>query len=289
MVRKLVFLDIDGTLMDSGGFVPPSALTACREARRQGHLLYICSGRPRPQISDGVLAIGFDGVVSSGGAHIETGNTTGEIPYRGNIIFDAAFPVETVKQLAAYFHSRQCGFSIENNNRVLSNRRYISYWEFILNYLAAEKKDSKLVSNIMDLINNSLPEDPESYDASVYKGVNKIIFAGGSFDEVEQTFGGVCEIFRGSIPHCGSDCGEICPPGVHKGSALEITAGYHGIPLAQTIAFGDSDNDRRMIERAGTGVAMGNAVDALKVIADDITSSMEDDGLFNGFKKHGLI
>ncbi|MDR2398210.1 MAG: HAD hydrolase family protein, partial [Spirochaetaceae bacterium] len=67
MNQKMVFLDIDGTLADHN-YVPRSARRACREAREKGHLLYICTGRPRIQISPHILKLGFDGVVSSGGA-----------------------------------------------------------------------------------------------------------------------------------------------------------------------------------------------------------------------------
>ena len=277
--------------MNDDGFVPPSALTACREARRQGHILYICSGRPRAYISDEILAIGFDGLAGSGGAYIETGNTSGEFPYHGKVIFNASISVETVKQLSDYFNSRQCCFSLEKNDIIFSNYYFLSYWKSLLDYFTKLKTAEKLVYQINNLLRNPLPEDPRSYDASVYENVNKIMFTGknGTFTAVKQDFDGECEIFRGSMLNCDDECGEIGPRGIHKGTALKTVAEYHGIALADTIAFGDSDNDRKMLESAGIGIAMGNARDALKEIADDTTSSLEDDGIFKGFIKHGLI
>ena len=56
-----------------------------------------------------------------------------------------------------------------------------------------------------------------------------------------------------------------------------------------TFAFGDSDNDLRMLQSAGTGVAMGNAKEEIKKAADFITDSADDDGIYNAFKKFGLI
>jgi Cof subfamily protein (haloacid dehalogenase superfamily) len=278
--QKIVFLDIDGTLMGADGIVPPSALTACREARRQGHLLYICSGRPRSIISDAVLAIGFDGIISSGGARIETG---------GAVIFDTVMPAETVKQITAYLHNLQCGFSFETNNSVLSNRYFLNHWETLKRNFAGMPQANVVDDLLSRMSKDVLPEDPSDFS---YVGVNKIVFVGSpgvSFEALSKTFAGVCELFHGSIPFSGKEGGEIGPLGVHKGSAVKRIAEHYGIPLADTIAFGDSDNDRTMIEAVGIGIAMGNADDALKEIADDVTASLKEDGLFKGFKKYGLI
>ncbi|ALS23923.1 MULTISPECIES: Cof-type HAD-IIB family hydrolase [Paenibacillus] len=64
-----------------------------------------------------------------------------------------------------------------------------------------------------------------------------------------------------------------------KGHALSHLAQHFGLELSQVIAIGDSWNDREMLEVAGLGVAMGNAVDALKEIADYVTLSNNDDGI----------
>jgi len=123
--QKLIFLDIDGTLTNAEGFVPVSAVAACREARKKGHVIYLCSGRSGWQISGEVLDVGFDGVISSGGACIETGDTAGGAPRR-KIILDEVIPAEAVKRIAAYLHSRQCGFSLEKKGKTISNSRYVS-------------------------------------------------------------------------------------------------------------------------------------------------------------------
>ena len=285
-------MDIDGTLANLDGYVPPSAITACREARRQGHLLYVCSGRPRIHISSKILAIGFDGAASAGGAHIETGDTSGGAPYQGKVIFDAVMPVELIKQISGYLDKWQCGFSLERNDETLANWYHISHWERILKQITdLGKTDDDLAGHINNLKKNPLPDNPEDPgNVCFYEGISKIMFVVSdkiSFADIEQRFGRVCEIFY--TPYFGDECGEIGSLGVHKGLALKKIAEYHGIPLSETIVFGDSDNDRLMIECAGIGVAMGNATDALKAIADDTTSSLDDNGLFNGFKKLGLM
>jgi len=280
MMKKIIFLDIDGTLVGVNGYIPTSAVRACQDARKRGHLLYVCSGRNMTEIGEEVLAIGFDGIASSGGAHIETG---------GKVIFDAVMPVETSKQIAAYLEGCKCGFALEKNYVILSNRHYISFWESVMDQLRTDGKTDTFVSQVLDIIKNPLSEN---YDDSHYEGVNKIVFAGNgsvSFAAVKKAFGRECEIFQASMPYCNDEGGEIGPLGVHKGSALIKVAEHHGMPLADTVAFGDSDNDRPMFECAGTKIAMGNARDSLKAISDYVTSSLVDDGIFNGFKKLGLI
>jgi hydroxymethylpyrimidine pyrophosphatase-like HAD family hydrolase len=110
-----------------------------------------------------------------------------------------------------------------------------------------------------------------------------------SYAGVKRRFGRACELFHGSFPYCDGLGGEIGPLGIHKGSSAQKVALYHCIPLTNTIAFGDGDNDRPMFECVGTGIAMGNARNTLKKIASDITNTPEENGIYNGFKKHGLI
>ena len=273
--KKIVFLDIDGTLVGADGCVPDSAAAACRRARRRGHLLYLSSGRNMAEIGGEITSVGFDGIVSSGGARVETG---------GTVIFDAVMPEETVRRIAGWLEERRCGFALEKNHAILCNRHYVDFWESVRDRLEAAGTPDAFVTQILSL----LPR--RYYDSSCAggscRGVNKIVFAGNgsaSFADVENTVAGACEIFRASYG------GEIGPLGVHKGSALKLVAEHHGVDVADTVAFGDGDNDRPMIAAAGTGVAMGNASDALKALADIVTDTLADDGIFNGFKRLALI
>jgi hydroxymethylpyrimidine pyrophosphatase-like HAD family hydrolase len=74
MTGKAVFLDVDGTLIDDYGWVPDSAVRAVREARRNGHLVFLCTGRSMVELSSGVLDVGFDGFVVASGAYVQVGS-----------------------------------------------------------------------------------------------------------------------------------------------------------------------------------------------------------------------
>jgi Cof subfamily protein (haloacid dehalogenase superfamily) len=72
---------------------------------------------------------------------------------------------------------------------------------------------------------------------------------------------------------------EIIKVGLSKAVGLKKAANYFGIPAERIIAFGDEDNDLEMLEYAGRGVAMGNAIDTVKAIANEVTLSNEEDGI----------
>ena len=73
-----------------------------------------------------------------------------------------------------------------------------------------------------------------------------------------------------------------------KGRAIEILAKRYGIGLDEVMAFGDNLNDMEMIETAGFGVAVGNAVDALKERADYVAESCDADGVARTIEKFCL-
>ena len=72
---------------------------------------------------------------------------------------------------------------------------------------------------------------------------------------------------------------EVAAAGISKRSALEWIAAQIGVDAAQTIAFGDMPNDTEMLTWAGHGVAMGNAEESLKEIADEVTLTNDEDGV----------
>ena len=82
--------------------------------------------------------------------------------------------------------------------------------------------------------------------------------------------------------------GEIALKNVHKASAMKIILDEIGNDI-ETIALGDSENDIEMLKFADTGIAMGNAKDILKNIADEITDHVNSDGLYKALKAHKLF
>ena len=81
---------------------------------------------------------------------------------------------------------------------------------------------------------------------------------------------------------------EILPKGVNKATGLKALAEHLGISRQEVMAIGDENNDIEMIEYAGLGVAMGNAPDTIKALADVTTTSNEEDGVATAIKRYVL-
>jgi Cof subfamily protein (haloacid dehalogenase superfamily) len=278
---KIIFLDIDGTLSDYNNHIPSSAKRACRAARRNGHILYVCTGRTRSQIRSSILKIGFDGVISSGGAYVETG------PEK-KLLFQAAIKADTLRKVVDYFNEHRIAYTLELAEGQIAGPYLKSY--FMGRYAGKPLTIARLVERVFM---RQIFRDCVWRDSNLYRDdIRKVVFwesGGVTFEEVVRVFGKEFEMFRLSIPLPGMSGGEMGPPGAHKGSALEKVAEYHGFKREDTIAFGDSDNDRTMLEYAGLGIAMGNAAVELKQIADDVTSAVRGNGIEKAFKKYGLI
>jgi Cof subfamily protein (haloacid dehalogenase superfamily) len=283
MNKKIIFLDIDGTLADRDR-VPLSARRACRKARKNGHLLYICSGRSLAQIRRGILKIGFDGVISSSGAHIET---IGEGGCR-DVLFHASFDGTNLRRITDYFDQHKVCYMLELPDKGIAGPGVRAYFK---NLFAGKKRTPGLLLEkfFTSILFRRLVFDESDYSK---EDVCKVVFfeSGGIvFEDVQRKFGEEYELFRCSIPISGMTGGEISPRGVHKGAALEKVMLRHGVPREDSIAIGDSDNDRTLLECAGVGIAMGNAGEDLKRAADDITDSIGNSGLAKAFKKYGLV
>ena len=92
-----------------------------------------------------------------------------------------------------------------------------------------------------------------------------------------------------TVPAFGDESGELMVPGIHKAVAIETLLDHLGLSKEGTLAIGDGLNDIEMFDFCETGIAMGNAKEDLKKIADYVTDSVSDDGLFKAFKAFGLI
>ena len=142
-------------------------------------------------------------------------------------------------------------------------------------------------------------EEPSHFIPSLKVGydlhrsdVNKICFLekeGMPFETIKKEFENEFNVIHCTVPIFGDDSGELSVPGVSKASAIETLIQHLGIPKENTYAFGDGLNDIDMLEYCEHGIAVGNATQGLKDIADEITDDIAEDGIYNSMKKHGLI
>ena len=275
---KLVFIDIDGTLADEHHHVPQSAIDACRQAQRNGHLLFICTGRSLMKIEQGILDLGFDGVVSVAGARADI---------NGRTLFEHPISPEAIDAATAYFLAPDIrNYQWQGPDGMYVSRGYMQY----LQAKGSAWKDPQFASRWHVI--EDLDTHGQSLGASIRASKGSYFADRGNPTPFEDTCKALSPWFTavsGTYGKISDNHGELLIPGVDKGTAVSQVARTLGYSISDTIALGDGGNDMAMILAAGTSVAMGNGIEEIKQAADMVTDSVEDDGFAHAFNRLGLI
>lgn len=276
MDRKLIFLDIDGTLVAALSSPAPRVRQAVRQARAQGHLVFLCTGRNLPIIGSDILEIGFDGIVASAGSYVSAG---------GQVLFDSLLPEALVQECLTVFHRHGMFCRIETPEGIYTDPQM----EALLRSAFPDPRNSELIRMQKELESGLTIRKYEMYPR---QGAYKLCFTSTSLDAVQSAKAFLDDRFEFIVhPYGGStSCfnGEIIPRGIDKGRGMELICRHFGAALKDAIAFGDSMNDAAMLECAGLSVAMGNACDELKAMADIICEDVAHDGVYQAFCRLGL-
>ena len=258
---KLLFFDIDETLIPSGGAYPPGVEDALRKTKEKGHKLFINTGRVRSNVEDYIFTDVFSGIVCGCGTHIiYEGN---ELLYRTlprELCHETALLCRKCNMYALFEHKDHTCYDAElpgNNDNPL-----VEYFR---------RSGRKLITDL---------EDPDFvFDKFTvwYNNRSDVL----SFKE------GTKEFFN--LIDREGDFYEMEPRGFSKATGMQFLMDYFGCGVEDVIAFGDSNNDIEMLKKAGTGIAMGNATDELKSIASFVTDDINHDGIRNALIKLKLI
>lgn len=276
MERKLIFLDIDGTLASPLSSPSPLAAAAVRGARAKGHLAFLCTGRNLPIIGPEIWDIGFDGVIASAGARVEAG---------GEVLLDQLLPEKVVQDCLAVFHENGLYCRVENREGIYTDPQM----EALLRAASPDPANAELIRMQREM-EAGLPIRP--YGEYPRQGAYKLCFTATDMAQVERAravledrFAFVVHPFRQ-----GRNCinGEIIPRSVDKGKAMSMICRYFDGREEDAIAFGDSMNDAPVLQAAGVGVAMGNACEELKALADAVCEDVAHDGVYHELRRRGL-
>lgn len=277
MDKKLIFLDIDGTLVSD--MKAPSALVAeaVRRARENGHKVFLCTGRNMAIIGDDIKSVGFDGVIASAGGHVEA---------ETEVIFDSLLPEETIQECLSVFHAHGIYCRIESPEGIYTDPQM----EALVRTAEPDKTNSELI-RMQKEIETGFAMQP--YDRYPGKGAYKICFTATTLEAIEDTKKYLGNRFGYAVhPYVNSTAcfnGEIIPKGIDKGRGMELICQHYGASVEDTVAFGDSMNDYEMMKTAGTSIAMGNACEELKGMADHVCGSVWEDGIYYEFQRMGFI
>lgn len=278
-MEKVIFLDIDGTLVNDNGVIPESARLAIQKARANGHLAFICTGRSKAELFPEILEIGFDGIIGAAGGYIEVGE---------KVILHERVKPEDVQHLVEFFNEHGIDFYLESNGGLFASKNCKSRIRSIIEKLMVENPEAKEeVEKGIQPFHDALIEGEDL----IRDDINKISFLGSDFpiETISQEFASKFTVIPSTVPVFGNNSGELSVPGIHKATAIKKLLQHLKIKKEATFAYGDGLNDIEMIEFVQHGIAMGNAKEAVKQVADDVTDTHNENGIYNSFKKYRLI
>ena len=277
-MSKIVFLDVDGTLIDYDAKCPESAAKAVDLARANGHKVYICTGCSKAEIAQRDLP-DLDGMIGANGGYVEDA---------GEVVMHQALSVEQVKHIVDWCNERHLGFYLEANSGMYINSWFVEQApETMKKYAMGKGASEEQAAGAGQAFIDGMTRTDDLYRDDV----NKVSFILSSYqdhldskmefpDMEANTWGGKDEqaLF-----------GDLGPKGITKKHAIQVLLEHLDASQADTISFGDAKIDLSMFELCAYNVAMGNGGPEIKEAADYITDEVNEDGLFNAFKYLGLI
>lgn len=276
MGKKLIFLDIDGTLCQPGSNIPPaSALEAVQKAHASGNLVYLCTGRNLGMLS-ALLKYGFDGVVASSGGYVICGDT---------VIYDCPMNPDQQKKAMDVLLRNGVFRTVECRDRSYTDEGFKEF----LREKAQKESNSELLR-----WREQIEKDLGILPMAEYHGdpVYKTVLMCESREQLEEPVAALSDEFAFVIQDDESHGyinGEMVLRCFDKGMGIRRVCEYLGVPLEDTYGYGDSMNDKEMIDTVGHSVVMENGSAALKERADEICPSVSEDGLYKSFQRNHLF
>lgn len=277
-MSKIVFLDVDGTLVDYETRIPDSAVEAVRKARKNGHRVYICTGRSRAEVYQELWDIGLDGMIGGNGSYVED---------RGHVVMHQLITKEQCRRIVDHLHARGLEFYLESNNGLFASEHFAeSAQPTIREYSRRKGKEHADQMTIADVFPDMI------YGGELYRDdLNKVSYLLNSYQDFLDTKALFPDMENGTWGGAGEKAlfGDLGVKGITKGNAVEHLLAYLGMEKKDTIAFGDAKVDLPMFACCEVGVAMGNGSEEVKKAANLVTDDVENDGLYRAFVRLGLI
>ena len=258
MTPQAIFFDIDGTLISfKTHSIPNSTKTAIYQLKDKGIKVIISTGRPFGDI-DNLDDLEFDGFITANGAVC--------VDATGVVFAQHFLSKESLRKIALYLEKNPfpCAFNTTKGN----------FSNFV----------NDKVQTLRELVNVPIPP---------VKPVSEIIeydvFQLGVFIDLKRE----AELMN-ILTDCESsrwhpDFTDVYVKNISKATGMDCFLTHFGIGRDFSMAFGDGGNDISMLKHAATGIAMANGTDEVKAAADYVTTSVDEDGIFNALKHFKVI
>lgn len=280
-MKNIIFIDVDGTLVEQDGSVPQSSKRAIQKAKKAGHEIIICTGRSMGEITKEISDLYPSGYIAAGGSYIE---------YENKVRQHIKFKEQDVKEIITYLKRHGIAYYLETNDGIYASSNCIS-----------KIKEATIATLALYPNRFTDPENPypdwffeifnKTKNLTVpYHEINKLSFINTEvpFQKIKNKFKDKFEIYETTIFEFGENSGEIGLKGLDKKDGILKLLNMIEGPF-KTYAFGDGLNDISMFEAVDVKIAMRNGHSRLKDYADQITDTVENDGLYKGFVKNNLL
>lgn len=260
MSFKIIFLDIDGTILRPDDTIEPSTKKAIAHVQQLGVEAVLATGRPIHEIQEIGEELKIDSYIGYNGALAV---------YNGEEIFAKTMARTSVKTIVDVAKQQNHDLVLYTNNRnyflsleSLKAKKFIDMFHLKQNALFTEE-----VMN--DILGITLITNGEN-DQIHYEHVDGFYFSQVNVEGMRHCF-------------------DIIRDKVNKGVGVTFLLKRLGLEKEEAVAFGDGMNDKEMLSAVGEGVAMGNSHEKLFLYAKHRTTSVTNSGIYNGLKSLGLI
>ena len=260
-MKKAVFFDIDGTLLDYFGGITdmtPIVKDSIRSLQKEGHHVFISTGRPYAFLSKSILDFGFDGYILANGSHVIINNET---------IHSEHIDREFINDLINELDELNIQYILEDEHYSYMYKKFKEFYDFYDTVGVSKEliKDEFSLDEVKAFKIEMMCPDDEIADLCL-----KIVQRNEEYDYVNSIALKSFELYSKK---------NTKATGILK--ALE----YLNVDIENSYAFGDGKNDIEMLSTVGCGIAMGNADDEVKKYANKVTETVHNDGVAVGIKK----
>lgn len=261
-MRKAIFLDIDGTLLDCfNGIteITPQVEQEIRMLQAEGNVVFIATGRPYPFIDNNLLTFGFDGFILINGAQVRM---------KEQMLCGQPMEAKFVNQLIAKLEDKSVEYLLEDESHVYMKACHKTFYEFFERAGIAE---------------TCFKQEYDTDQLNVYKieilcPTEEILNECVTFIKQYPQYGYFHSIDKVHL--------EVYLKENTKAEGIRKALAHLNIPIENTYAFGDGKNDIEMLQTVGCGIAMGNASDEVKQYAKVVTDTVHNDGVAVGIRKY---
>ena len=260
MSYKIVFLDIDGTILKPDHSYDSSTVNAIKQLQAQGIHTFIATGRPLHEIMRLANELQIDGMIGYNGAYaVIKGETIVNEPFEPMYVQQVLEKAKDSKHEMVLYTNGENYFTSINDPFTES---FIETFQMEINVELIRPR----TEDILGITLMKLKED----EVAKYQSDENVHLSQVNVTGMEQAY-------------------DVIRNNVNKGEAIKKVLKYLDINKEDAVAFGDGLNDKEMLLSVGTGFAMGNADPRLLQYATHRTTEVTDSGIFHGLKQLKLV